>query len=52
MDTPVDQVKTQELPARYGPLAFLFPGDEKPVFGNHHEEVTRAAADQSSGRNC
>ena len=25
MDTPVDQVGVEELPKRYGPLAFLFP---------------------------
>lgn len=45
MDTPVDQVKISELPQRYGPLAFLFPTNEKPVFGNDQEAVTREAAD-------
>ncbi|MBW7991388.1 MAG: class I SAM-dependent DNA methyltransferase [Planctomycetes bacterium] len=45
MDTPVDQVKISELPQRYGPLAFLFPTKEKPVFGNDQEAVTREAAD-------
>ncbi len=45
MDTPVDRVKVGELQDRYGPLAFLFRTPEKPVFGNHHEEVTRKAAD-------
>jgi hypothetical protein len=45
MDIPVDQVKVQDLPNRFGPLAFLFRSPEKPVFGNHHEEVTRKAAD-------
>src|SRR5947209_5453389 len=46
MDTPVDQVKVTDLRDRWGPLAFLFPTPEKPVFGNHHEEVTRKAADR------
>ena len=46
MDTPVDQVVLAELPQRYGPLAFLFPSHEHPVFGNDHERVTRDAADR------
>lgn len=46
MDVPVDQVALTELPERYGPLAFLFPTSERPTFGNDHEAVTRAAADQ------
>jgi len=33
------------LEKRYGPLAFLFVAPEEPIFGNHHEEVTRKAAD-------
>ena len=45
MDTPVDQVSVEELPKRWGPLAFLFPNREKPTFGNDQEEVTRKAAD-------
>lgn len=45
-DTPVDTVKLAELPDRYGPLAFMFPGDVAPVFGNHQESVTRQAADK------
>ena len=45
MDAPVDTVKLDELPTRYGPLAFLFPTNEKPVFGNDQEAVTRKAAD-------
>jgi hypothetical protein len=44
MDTPVDQVTVDELPKRWGPLAFLFPTREKPTFGNDQEEVTRKAA--------
>jgi SAM-dependent methyltransferase len=45
LDTPVDTVTLEELPSRYGPLAFLFPTQETPVFGNYHEGVTRKAAD-------
>ncbi len=50
MDTPVEQVKLADLPARYGALNFLFPGDVAPIFGNHHEEVTREAANKLA--NC
>jgi len=46
LDTPVDIVKLADLPARYGPLNFMFPGDVPPVFGNHQESVTRQAADK------
>lgn len=46
LDTPVDIVTLAELPARYGPLNFMFPGDVAPVFGNHQESVTRQAADK------
>ena len=45
MDSPVDKVALDELPERCGPLAFLFPTNETPVFGNDHEAVTRKAAD-------
>lgn len=45
MDSPVDMVTLADLPERYGPLAFLFPEDVKPVFGNDQEQVTREAAD-------
>lgn len=45
MDTPVDTVKTTELPERWGPLAFLFPDNPKPTFGNDQVAVTREAAD-------
>ncbi len=44
MDTPVDQLRVEELPKRWGPMAFLFPNREKPTFGNDQEEVTRKAA--------
>jgi len=46
MDIPIDQVEITNLPSTYGPLAFLFPTKEKPVFGNDHEAVTREAADR------
>ncbi|MFB3891441.1 MAG: DNA methyltransferase [Phycisphaerae bacterium] len=46
MDTPVDKVTLDDLPDRYGPLNFLFPTQERPVFGNDHEAVTRDAADK------
>ena len=46
MDTPVEKVTLANLPHNYGPLNFLFPGTVAPVFGNHHEEVTREAADK------
>lgn len=45
MDSPVDRLNLVDLPERPGPLAFLFAKPQKPVFGNHHEAVTRAAAD-------
>ena len=45
MDAPVDKLALDELPTRYGPLAFLFPTNEQPVFGNDQEAVTRKAAD-------
>lgn len=46
MDSPVDKVRLNELPERFGPLAFLFAEASVPVFGNHQESVTRQAADQ------
>jgi hypothetical protein len=46
LDTPVDTVKLEELPNRYGPMNFMFPGDVPPAFGNHQETVTRQAADK------
>lgn len=44
MDSPVGRLKLADLPEHYGALAFLFPGQPKPVFDNEHEPVTRAAA--------
>jgi SAM-dependent methyltransferase len=46
MDAPVDRLALADLAQRYGPLAFLFPTDETPVFGNDQQAVTRQAADQ------
>ena len=46
IDTPLDIVRLADLPERFGPLAFLFPTNEKPVFGNDHEAVTREATDR------
>lgn len=48
MDSPVDKLALVDLPHRYGPLAFLFPSNEPPVFGNDQESVTRQAADKLS----
>jgi SAM-dependent methyltransferase len=46
MDVPVDALTLDQLPDRYGPLNFLFPTQERPVFGNDLEAVTREAADR------
>lgn len=45
MDVPLDRLSIADLPERYGPLAFLFPEQEEPVFRNDQEAVTREAAD-------
>ena len=44
MDSPVGRVALVDLPEHFGPLAFLFPGQPKPVFDNDHVAVTRVAA--------
>jgi SAM-dependent methyltransferase len=44
MDTPKDILRLTDLPNRWGPLAFLFPGALKPKFENDREAVTREAA--------
>jgi hypothetical protein len=44
MDSPVGIAKLDTLAEHYGPLAFLFPGQPKPVFDNEHVAVTREAA--------
>ncbi|MGA2499883.1 MAG: type IIL restriction-modification enzyme MmeI, partial [Tepidisphaeraceae bacterium] len=46
IDSPKDIVTLADLPQRYGPLNFLFPTAEKPVFGNDRVAVTREAADK------
>ena len=45
IDTPVDILPLSELPERWGPLAFLFPGSPKPNFENDRVAVTQQAAD-------
>ena len=43
--------RLQDLTSRWGPLAFLFPKPEKPIFGNDHVAVTRKAGlDHRFGR--
>lgn len=44
LDSPLDAVRLEELPTHYGPLAFLFPEPERPVFRSDREAVTRDAA--------
>jgi hypothetical protein len=46
IDSPKDKVQLTELATRWGPLAFLFPTNEPPKFGNDREKVTREAADK------
>jgi SAM-dependent methyltransferase len=46
LDSPKDKVNLSELATRWGPLAFLFPTNETPRFGNDREAVTREAADK------
>ena len=46
MDTPVDTVELDELPDRFGALAFLAPGSPEPTFGDDRVAVTRQAADK------
>ena len=46
LDEPLDIVRLEELPERWGPLAFLFPTNETPQFVNNQEAVTRDAADR------
>ncbi len=44
MDSPVGIAKLDTLAEHHGPLAFLLPGQPKPVFDNEHVAVTREAA--------
>ncbi|MBI5671537.1 MAG: class I SAM-dependent DNA methyltransferase [Chloroflexi bacterium] len=41
---PMDKVRVDDLPERWGPLAFLFPRPETPVFDYDRVAVTRDAA--------
>ncbi len=41
MDSPVGRVALADLPAAYGPLAFLCPGQPAPVFTDDRVAVTR-----------
>ncbi len=45
LDTPKDTLALKDLPGRWGPLAFLAPGNPHPHFENDREKVTREAAD-------
>lgn len=45
INEPQDTVGIDELPERYGPLNFLFPTREEPLFRVDREKVTRHAAD-------
>jgi len=51
LEDPIDKVKTDDLPKKWGPLAFLFPPQEaeEPVFNNDLIEVTASAADKVAG---
>lgn len=44
LNDPVHVLKTENLLADWGALAFLFPKAEKPIFNNNNVEVTEAAA--------
>ncbi len=46
LDTPKDTLALKDLPERYGPLAFLAPGNPKPNFENDRVAVTTQAADK------
>jgi hypothetical protein len=44
LDEPKVTVQLVDLPDRYGPLAFLFPPNEKPQFNNDREAINRHRA--------
>ena len=44
IDTPVDKIFLEELPARSGALAFMELGQKTPIFQNNQVEVTERAA--------
>ncbi|MBI5761923.1 MAG: class I SAM-dependent DNA methyltransferase [Planctomycetes bacterium] len=46
INEPQDVLALDDLPNRYGPLAFLFPTDERPRFEIDRLKVTRQAADK------
>jgi type II restriction/modification system DNA methylase subunit YeeA len=50
-DEPLDKLPLDELPNRWGPLAFLFRTRARPTFGNDHEQVTRNEVRFSEDRN-
>ena len=41
---PVCKFKIQDLPKNYGPLNFLFPNEEKPIFDKTNTAVTKDIA--------
>jgi SAM-dependent methyltransferase len=45
INKPQDVVSLADLPERYGPLNFLWPTNERPVFKVDREKATREAAD-------
>lgn len=45
INKPQDVIALADLPERYGPLNFLWPTNEAPVFKVDREKVTRQAAD-------
>jgi SAM-dependent methyltransferase len=45
INKPQDTIALADLPERYGPLNFLWPTNEQPVFKVDREKVTREAAD-------
>jgi len=46
IDDPMDKLALSDLPEHWGPLAFLFPTQEKPKFRIDRIKVTREAADK------
>ena len=41
---PVHKLEIKDLPDNWGPLAFLFPKEEKPIFDNYNIKVTEEVA--------
>ena len=46
---PQDKIPLADLPNRYGPLNFLWPTNERPLFRIDRDKVTREAADLLAG---